>query len=65
MQDMRIEHTWRTETNGNHDGRRIPVTVASYKDDDGKPMMASLHGHLHQQIVERSIKAFRADAASG
>lgn len=60
---MRIEHTFRTETYGKNAGQQIPVTLCCYQDDNGVPMMASLHGHLHAQIVENMLKAYRASDA--
>lgn len=60
---MKIQHTFRTETYGDNAGMQIPVTLCSYQDENGVPMMASLHGHLHMQIVENMLKAYRsADA---
>jgi hypothetical protein len=60
---MRIQHTFRTETYDNNKGSQIPVTLCSYHDDAGNPMMASLHGHLHVQIVTNMLKAYRASDA--
>lgn len=60
---MRIEHTFRTETYGKNTGQSIPVTLCGYHDEAGKPVMASLHGHLHAQTVENMLKAYRASDA--
>lgn len=57
---MRIEHAFRNETYGKNAGQSIPVTLCSYHDEAGNPMMASLHGHLHAQTVENMLKAYRA-----
>lgn len=60
---MKIEHAYRTETYGNNAGQSIPVTLCTYHDEAGVPMMASLHGHLHAQIVENMLKAYRSSDA--
>lgn len=57
---MKIQHTFRTETYGDNAGMQIPVTLCSYQDENGVPMMASLHGHLHMQIAENMLKAYRS-----
>lgn len=60
---MKIEHTYRNETYGKNAGQVIATTQCTYFDENGVPMMASLHGHLHPQIVENMLKAYRsADA---
>lgn len=60
---MKINHVYRRETYGDNVGRQIAVTQVQYEGPDGEPMAASLHGHLHEQTVRNSIKAFRASDA--
>lgn len=59
---MQIEHTYRRETYGKNAGQFIATTQCSYFDEDGVPMMASFHGHLHRQTAENMLKAYRAEA---
>lgn len=59
---MNVEHTYRRETYGKNAGQLIMTTQCTYFDEDGTPMMASFHGHLHPQVAERMLKTYRAEA---
>jgi hypothetical protein len=60
--DMQVSHTYRRETYGKNAGQAIATTQCTYLDSDGTPMMSSFHGHLHPQIAENMLKAYRAEA---
>lgn len=63
MKNLRIKHTFRRETYGDNIGKQNMLTACKYEDEDGQPMSASLHGHLHIEIARRQILGFRKVAA--
>lgn len=59
LKNLRIKHTFRSETYGARMGQANALTICQYDAEDGQPMAASLHGHLHIQIAERQILGLR------
>lgn len=59
LKNLRVKHTFRNETYGARMGQANAITTCQYEDEDGQPMAASLHGHLHIQIAERQILGLR------
>lgn len=59
MKNLRIKHSFKSETYGDRIGQSDALTLCQYEDEDGRPMAASLHGHLHIQIAERQILGMR------
>lgn len=59
LKNLKITHSFKSETYGARTGQSNAITLCKYEDEDGTPMAASLHGHLHIQIAERQILGLR------